>query len=103
MKFIYPKSGGTWVRPLFGRRKEHGAYHALSKELAEEDPQGFLNFVKMDKNDFDDLLRMISLVIKRKNACIREAISPAERLSLTLRYLATGEFKKMISFVCYHF
>lgn len=83
---------GTWARPWLGRRKEHGAYHALSKELAEEDPQGFLNFVRMDTKDFDDILQMISPVIKRKNTCMQEAISLAERLSLTLRYLATGKF-----------
>ena len=83
----------TWVRPWLGRRKVHGAYHALTQELAEEDPQSFLNFARMDKNDFDDLLKMVSPLIKRRNTCMREAISAAERLSLTLRYLATGKMR----------
>ena len=48
----------------------------------------------MDKNDFDDLLKMVSPLIKRRNTCMGEAISAAERLSLTLRYLATDKMRK---------
>ena len=44
----------------------------------------------MDKTDFDDLLKMVSPLFKRRNTFMREAI----RLSLTLRYLATGKMRK---------
>ena len=29
-----------WVRPWIQRRVKYGAFHALQKELAEEDPKG---------------------------------------------------------------
>jgi hypothetical protein len=87
----------TRCRPWLRRRKEHDAYHALSKELAEEDPHGFLNFVRIDKSD-DDLLEMVSPLIKRRDTCTREAIFAAERLSLTLRYLATGKMRLLKTF-----
>jgi hypothetical protein len=41
-----------WVRAWIQRRKKHGAHHALVKELSDEDPQGFRNFLRMDTRDF---------------------------------------------------
>ena len=40
-----------WVRPWIDRRRQFGAYNALMKELASEDPQSFRNFLRMDKQD----------------------------------------------------
>jgi hypothetical protein len=40
-----------WVRAWIQSRK-HGAHHALVKELSDEDPQGFRNFLRMDTRDF---------------------------------------------------
>ena len=60
------------------------------KELSAEDPAGFRNFVHIDKHDFNELLQKVTLHIKRQDTRLREAISPAERLALTLRYLASG-------------
>ena len=34
------------------RCRKHGAHHALVKELSDEDPQGFRNFLRMDTRDF---------------------------------------------------
>ena len=44
----------------------------------------------MDQMEFDELIQKVSPIIRRRDTTMREAISPAERLSLTLRYLATG-------------
>ena len=41
-----------WVRAWIKRRRKHGAHHALVKELSDEDPQCFRNFLKMDTRDF---------------------------------------------------
>ena len=41
-----------WVRAWIQRRRKHGAHHALVKELSDEDPQGFTNFLRMDTRDF---------------------------------------------------
>ena len=45
----------------------------------------------MDKEKFNDLVGRISFHIQRQDTIMRAAISPRERLAVTLRYLATGE------------
>ena len=84
------KHRSCWTRPWIARRRTYGAYHALVKELSDEDPYDLRNFIRMDRADFDELLGKVSPFIKRQNTHMRESISPAERLSLTLHVLATG-------------
>ena len=36
-----------WVRPWIQRRREVGAYHALMRELEQEDQRRFQNFVRI--------------------------------------------------------
>ena len=63
------------------------------QELSTEDPKGFQNFLRMGKTDFQELLAKVTSHIQRQNTWMREAIhvSAAERLSITLGYLATGD------------
>ena len=88
-----------WVRPWINRRRQFGAYNALMKELASEDPQSFRNFLRMDKQDFDELLLKVTPFIQKQDTNMRESITPAERLSLTLRYLATGDSYHSLSYL----
>ena len=37
----------TWVRLWIQRRREVGAYHALMRELEQEDQRGFKHFVRI--------------------------------------------------------
>ena len=41
----------------------------------------------MDKEKFNDLVGRISIHVHRQDTIMREAISPGERLAVTLRYL----------------
>ena len=52
----------------------------------------------MSPERFDALLEMVEPLVRRKRTNFREPISPAERLSLTLRFLATGESQQSLSF-----
>ena len=45
----------------------------------------------MDMASFNELLEMVTPLIKKRDTLMRNSISPAERLALTLRCLATGE------------
>ena len=56
-----------------------------------EDPKGFQNFLRMGKTDFQELLAKMTPHIQRQDTWMREAISAAERLPITLRYLATAD------------
>ncbi|XP_050523154.1 uncharacterized protein LOC126895383 [Daktulosphaira vitifoliae] len=53
----------------------------------------------MDHTTFSKLLKMITPMIEKQNTCMREPISSAQRLSWTLRYLATGVNFKELKFI----
>lgn len=44
---------------------------------------------------FEDLLGKVTPLIEKQNTRLREYISPAERLSVTLRHLATGNLDQV--------
>ena len=79
-----------WVRPWIARRQQLGAFSALVREIEVEDPRAFPNFVGMDIQQFHHLLDVVSPYITHQDTAMRDAIPPAERLAVTLRFLATG-------------
>lgn len=81
-----------WVRDWIRNREHSGVVDNLLQELRLGDETLYKNFLRMSAADFDYLLEKISPLIKRRDTLMRQAITPAERLTLTLRYLATGEF-----------
>ena len=88
-----------WTRAWIHRRRQLGAHHALMKKLESEDPQSYRNFIRMDKQDFDELLTKVTPFIQRRDTNMRESITPTERLSLTLRYLGTGDSYHSLSYL----
>jgi len=63
-----------------------------------EDPSSFQNYIRMEQYVLEELLELITPLIKKKNTVMREAISPRDRLSITLRYLATGNSFQDLSY-----
>ena len=52
----------------------------------------------MSPESFDYILSLVEPLITKKSTTLREPISPAERLSLTLRFLASGSSQTSMSF-----
>ena len=88
----------VWVRGWIARRQEMGAFHRIVRELATEDPSSFMEYLRMDEDHFNHLVSLVSPLIKKDDTCMREAISPAERVALTLPFLATGESFHSLAF-----
>ncbi|XP_012532152.1 uncharacterized protein LOC105834307 isoform X2 [Monomorium pharaonis] len=86
-----------WVKPWVARRREQGCHHNLFLELQLEDPNKFRRCLRMSVEIFEDLVIKITPLIQKQNTHLRESISPAERLSVTLRHLATGETQESLS------
>ncbi|KAK3926080.1 Protein ALP1-like [Frankliniella fusca] len=93
----------VWVKHWVARRKKQGLHHNLFLELMLEDPQKYRRFplscyrcLRMSTAMFEELLSKVSPIIQRKDTHLRESISPAERLSVTLRHLATGESQESL-------
>lgn len=47
---------------------------------------------------FEDLVIKLTPLIQRRDTHLRESISPSERLSVTLRHLATGNIFKYVPY-----
>ena len=100
-----------WIRPLLQMRTRQGAFHNLIKEMRLSDPEKHFSYFKMTKETFDVLLQKVEqqmfsskriklymfiqvspkLIHRRYSNSLRAEVSPAERLALTLRFLASGD------------
>ncbi|GFT44052.1 DDE Tnp4 domain-containing protein [Trichonephila clavipes] len=62
------------------------------------DSESYRRFLRMDVSTFEELVALYLPSIERKNTSMRKAIPAAERIALTLRYLATGETQSSLSY-----
>ena len=79
----------TWVRSWIERRGNQGAF-SLVGELCLEDPCSFRNYLRMTQGQFEELCGLVATSVKRQDTNMRLSISVAQRVALTLRFLATG-------------
>ncbi|KAK4318011.1 hypothetical protein Pmani_010963 [Petrolisthes manimaculis] len=76
------KARRHWVKPWMARKSKN-VFNNLLKEMCLEDQQAFYDYHRMHRKNFAEFL---------------ELVSPAQRLSITLRYLATGESRRSLEF-----
>ena len=92
-----PTRGKTrkWIK----RREERGYFSNIVQELKIEDRLGFKDMFRMDVTDFEYVLSVIAPLITPKEIIGgHKPISPEERLTLAIRYLATGESFQSLSY-----
>ena len=89
-----------WVRSIFSARRQQSQYYHLLQEMRLHDEESHFRYTRMSRRSFDDLLHKVEphLARRRYTSSARPSISSAERLALTLRYLATGDSQTSISF-----
>ena len=80
-------------------RRTLGCYSQLLRELADEDPPSYKNWLRMDQHNFNILLSLVEPTLTRQDTVMREAIPAGERLAITLRYLATGHSFSSLEYV----
>ena len=88
----------VWTREWIKRKEELGAYHTLFRELAAEDTLGFGEYMRMPHAKFLALVEVVGPLLTKQETHMRTSIAPNERLALGIRYLATGETFKSLSF-----
>ncbi|XP_035432552.2 uncharacterized protein LOC118264220 [Spodoptera frugiperda] len=93
------KKRSVWVKDWIKRRAQLGAYNQLLSELKNEDPECYKNFLRMKHDDFQYLCNKISPAIKKQDTNMRLAISVEERLAITLRFLASGDSYRSLSYL----
>lgn len=82
------KKRECWSKSWLMKRDTYSHINLL-KEL-KVTPKDWHNYLRMDENTYLVLLSLVAPLIERKNTVMRNAISPHERLTATLRFLATG-------------
>ena len=79
-----------WVKPCISTRETDGAFHRLLEDL-EGDPEHCSNYLRLDLAIFEELVQSVYPFLRKRDKKMRNAISPAEQLAVTLCFLATGE------------
>lgn len=79
-----------WVRPCWRKRRQEGHFSTLLADMDKYDHTSFHRFMRMSPAIFNMLTELVRNAISKRNF-IRESLSPAHRLAITLRFLATGD------------
>lgn len=75
-----------WIR----HRENRGVMNTLVEELRLQDSFSYRNWMRMDEDCFNHLVNLIQYDIIKQNTILQTAISPAETLAVTLKFLTTG-------------
>ncbi|XP_067131302.1 uncharacterized protein [Centruroides vittatus] len=87
-----------WMRKIFRDREKYGFNSSLVRELKFQDQEFYFDFMRMTPDVFDSILEKVSPLIEKRDTFWCKSISSNERLALTLRFLATGETYRSLSF-----
>ena len=85
---IRSKKRRLWSKEWL-RKREKFSHMMLLKELKENNPEDYRNYLRMTDEAFTDLLSLVSPRITKEDTVMRQAISAEERLISTLRFLVT--------------
>ena len=84
------------VKDFLKKRDEEGSYNMVRK-LAVDDRKMYFRYMRMTPDRKKYLLSLGAPLVAKLSTNYREPISPEQRLSLTLRHLATGESQISLS------
>ncbi|XP_030271800.1 protein ALP1-like [Sparus aurata] len=79
-----------WVQSWILQRQAQAVSPTPCRELEFSETSDFKDFARLFPVQFHTLKELISPLIRRQNTNYRDCISVEERLTVTLRYLATG-------------
>ncbi|PNF17663.1 hypothetical protein B7P43_G07338 [Cryptotermes secundus] len=85
-----------WICDFNESCAQRGAY-VLARDLL-NDPVKFQSYYRMSPESYKELLQRVSPLLRKQDTNYRKAISADERLLITLRYLATGNSFRCLSF-----
>ncbi|KAJ8929230.1 hypothetical protein NQ314_018109 [Rhamnusium bicolor] len=77
-----------WIKKWMRKRDKLSHLNLINElRFCVED---FKNYFRMSDSSYDKLLTMVTPYLKKQDTHMRQAITPDEKLALTLRFLATG-------------
>ncbi|XP_060807386.1 uncharacterized protein LOC106138724 [Amyelois transitella] len=90
------KRKAYWVHEMFKQRKKEGEYWTARRHLL-ADEKKFFSYYHMPQSVFYNILSHIEDSISKQNTRFREAITPEEKLAVTLKYLTSGTSVRNLS------
>ncbi|CAL1671982.1 unnamed protein product [Lasius platythorax] len=84
------------VSDIFRRRLQFGDGHNILEELRFGDAEFFFIYTRMNTERFEYVLGLVGPLLKKRK--MYTALTPAQRLSITLRFLAAGDSQDSLSF-----
>lgn len=93
------QKGRLWSRQWLTRRPQY-THENLLADLRLSSPADYKDFLRMDSETFDKLLNLVRPYLQKQDTLMRDAISPGERLSTTLQFLASGRTFNNMKFTC---
>jgi hypothetical protein len=83
------KKKRKWCKNWFLKRNLY-SHMKLLRQLHENEPHDLKNYLRMDNDTYRSLLKLVRNKISKQTTNMTNSISAEERLTATLRYLATG-------------
>ena len=87
----------SWAKNWL-RQRDRLSHMPLLREIRENNPDDYRNFLRMTDPVFHRLLDLLSPYITRQDTVMRLAITAEQRLIATLRYLPTGRSLQDLKF-----
>ncbi|XP_045125985.1 uncharacterized protein LOC123513143 [Portunus trituberculatus] len=75
----------VWTRPWLSRRLQESVYFRLVRELSLEDPDLLREWIRLDRTQYQHVLRLVTSLIEKQGTNMRQPVSAGERLMLTLK------------------
>ncbi|XP_011858435.1 PREDICTED: uncharacterized protein LOC105555991, partial [Vollenhovia emeryi] len=80
-----------WVHPILQLKQQQGDWHNLVREMQLQNDETYFNYMRIPPTMFNYILSRIEPLITKQETNFRVPILAAARLSMTLRYLASGD------------
>lgn len=91
LQSIAKRPRSCWVHSINLLREEKGLYNNLIMELREPNAtRQHRQYLRMSKEHFDHLLRLVAPHITKQDTFMRRAIHPGIKVAVTLHHLAEG-------------
>lgn len=79
----------TGGKPWISRWELLGQYDTLMRELREEDPEAFVNYMRLPMELYDEA--RITTCITKQDTWWRQALDSGLKFACTMRHLSSGE------------
>lgn len=90
------KKQRMWSKKWLLKRNQFSHINLLAELKLE--PGDWFNYLRMDYDTYCTLLNLVAPLIVKQDTQLRKAITPHERLTATLRFLATGRSYEDLKF-----